>query len=252
MLPTQGSRDRLRVGVRLPARARCRRPGSFGATPAGGRGDVLVGEDPWYHDSRRASSLARSLRAGRRLRSVFGSRRLLAPAEPGSPLPRHGQGTAWQIELVAGRWQLSRSSPAGDTWQRVVSTPPATRRSTPPTARRTARRLAADQPNTAAPAHAFGAGRCCCVPNRCPLAPVDDLAGACRSQKFWWRSCASTRTCLGGRRTAKSEAKRPLSHPRPPDTPTERRAYRHRRRLSDDELRCRLPYWSRIETYTHA
>jgi hypothetical protein len=54
---------------------------------------------------------------------VFGSRRLLAPAEPGSPLPRHGQGTAWRIELVAGRWQLSRYSPAGDTWQRVVSYP---------------------------------------------------------------------------------------------------------------------------------
>ena len=54
---------------------------------------------------------------------MFGSRRLLAPAEPGSPLPRHGQGTAWRIELVAGRWQLSRYSPAGDTWQRVGSYP---------------------------------------------------------------------------------------------------------------------------------
>jgi hypothetical protein len=33
------------------------------------------------------------------------------------------QGTAWRIELVAGRWQLSRHSPAGDTWQRVGSYP---------------------------------------------------------------------------------------------------------------------------------
>jgi len=57
------------------------------------------------------------------IRVWISARRLLAPAEPGTPLPRHGQGTAWRIELVAGRWQLSRYSPAGDTWQRVGSYP---------------------------------------------------------------------------------------------------------------------------------
>jgi len=57
------------------------------------------------------------------IRVWISARRLLAPAEPGSPLPRHGQGTAWRIELVAGRWQLSRYSPAGDTWQPVGSYP---------------------------------------------------------------------------------------------------------------------------------
>ena len=32
-------------------------------------------------------------------------------------------GTAWRVELVAGRWQLSRYSPASETWQRVGSYP---------------------------------------------------------------------------------------------------------------------------------
>jgi hypothetical protein len=199
MLPTQGSRDRLRVGVRLPARARCRRPGSFAATSTRGRGRC----------SRRRGTVVSRFEGGEQLgaqpsggkaasiRVWISARRLLAPAEPGSPLPRHGQGTAWRIELVAGRWQLSRYSPAGDTWQRAAPTPPATRRSTPPTARRTARRLAADHRTHSNPAHAFGAGALLLCAQSVPLAPVDDLAGACRSQKFWWRSCASTRTCLG-------------------------------------------------------
>jgi hypothetical protein len=30
---------------------------------------------------------------------------------------------AWRVEIVAGRWQLSRYAPAVDTWQRVSSWP---------------------------------------------------------------------------------------------------------------------------------
>jgi hypothetical protein len=31
--------------------------------------------------------------------------------------------TAWRVEVVAGRWSLSRYSPASETWQRVGSYP---------------------------------------------------------------------------------------------------------------------------------
>jgi hypothetical protein len=31
--------------------------------------------------------------------------------------------TAWRIELVTGRWSLSRHSPDSETWQRVGSYP---------------------------------------------------------------------------------------------------------------------------------
>ena len=33
------------------------------------------------------------------------------------------EGTAWRIELLAGRWSLSRYSPASETWQRVGTYP---------------------------------------------------------------------------------------------------------------------------------
>ena len=33
------------------------------------------------------------------------------------------QHTAWRVELVAGRWSLSRYSPNTETWQRVGSYP---------------------------------------------------------------------------------------------------------------------------------
>jgi hypothetical protein len=33
------------------------------------------------------------------------------------------EGRTWRIELVTGRWQLSRYSPTTDTWQRVGSYP---------------------------------------------------------------------------------------------------------------------------------
>jgi hypothetical protein len=33
------------------------------------------------------------------------------------------QGRTWRIELIGARWQLSRYSPASDTWQRVGSYP---------------------------------------------------------------------------------------------------------------------------------
>ena len=33
------------------------------------------------------------------------------------------QNRYWRIELVTGRWQLSRYSPASETWQRVGSYP---------------------------------------------------------------------------------------------------------------------------------
>ena len=33
------------------------------------------------------------------------------------------EGTTWRVELVAGRWQLSRYSPDSETWQRVGSYP---------------------------------------------------------------------------------------------------------------------------------
>ncbi len=33
------------------------------------------------------------------------------------------EGTAWRIELLAGRWSLSRYSPHSETWQRVGSYP---------------------------------------------------------------------------------------------------------------------------------
>jgi hypothetical protein len=32
-------------------------------------------------------------------------------------------GTAWRIERIAGRWQLSRYSPAADAWDRIGSYP---------------------------------------------------------------------------------------------------------------------------------
>ena len=32
-------------------------------------------------------------------------------------------GTAWRIELIAGRWSLSRYEPASEQWQRVGSCP---------------------------------------------------------------------------------------------------------------------------------
>jgi hypothetical protein len=32
-------------------------------------------------------------------------------------------GTAWRIERIAGRWQLSRYSPATDVWHRIGSYP---------------------------------------------------------------------------------------------------------------------------------
>jgi hypothetical protein len=33
------------------------------------------------------------------------------------------EGTTWRVEFVADRWQLSRYSPASETWQRVGSYP---------------------------------------------------------------------------------------------------------------------------------
>ena len=33
------------------------------------------------------------------------------------------EGTTWRVEYVTGRWQLSRYSPASQTWQRVGSYP---------------------------------------------------------------------------------------------------------------------------------
>ena len=33
------------------------------------------------------------------------------------------EGTAWRVEYVTGRWQLSRYSPASQIWQRVGSYP---------------------------------------------------------------------------------------------------------------------------------
>ena len=33
------------------------------------------------------------------------------------------RGQAWRVEIVAGRWQLSRYAPAVDRWQRVSSWP---------------------------------------------------------------------------------------------------------------------------------
>ena len=33
----------------------------------------------------------------------------------------------WRIERLAGRWQLSRYSPASETWQRIGSFRPVTR-----------------------------------------------------------------------------------------------------------------------------
>jgi hypothetical protein len=33
------------------------------------------------------------------------------------------EGRTWRIESIAGRWQLSRYSPATETWQRIGSYP---------------------------------------------------------------------------------------------------------------------------------
>ena len=33
------------------------------------------------------------------------------------------EGRTWRVEQIAGRWQLSRYSPATETWQRIGSYP---------------------------------------------------------------------------------------------------------------------------------
>ena len=45
------------------------------------------------------------------------------PSPPARRMTWYVEGTAWRVEYVAGRWSLSRYSPASETWQRVGSYP---------------------------------------------------------------------------------------------------------------------------------